>query len=68
MRPLALGNCRRLCVLVASPRRYLSAAATAAKPVEQDDERAIYTLGPIDPNEEKFDKILIANRGEIACR
>lgn len=28
----------------------------------------IYTTDPIDPNEETFRKILIANRGEIACR
>lgn len=30
--------------------------------------RGIYTLDPIDLKEEKFKKILIANRGEIACR
>ena len=28
----------------------------------------IYTAAPIDPNEPTFGKILIANRGEIACR
>lgn len=30
--------------------------------------RGIYTLDPIDPREVNFNKILIANRGEIACR
>ncbi|XP_077544179.1 propionyl-CoA carboxylase alpha chain, mitochondrial-like [Haemaphysalis longicornis] len=29
---------------------------------------SIYTTDPIDPKEDKFKKILIANRGEIACR
>lgn len=32
------------------------------------EKRGIYTLDPIDKNEKTFNKILIANRGEIACR
>ncbi|CAH1117584.1 unnamed protein product [Phaedon cochleariae] len=30
--------------------------------------RSIYTVDPVDPKEPTFRKILIANRGEIACR
>lgn len=29
---------------------------------------SIYTTDPVDPNETKFSKVLVANRGEIACR
>ncbi|CAJ0608481.1 unnamed protein product [Cylicocyclus nassatus] len=47
------------------------ATATQAKssgPVDERESKEIYTTIGIDPNEPKFDKILIANRGEIACR
>lgn len=37
-------------------------------PRKQSSWSSIYTTDPIDPHEEKFSKILIANRGEIACR
>ena len=35
---------------------------------EEPWEKEIYTAAPIDKNEPTFGKILIANRGEIACR
>ena len=40
------------------------AASTRAWP----DHDSFYFADPIDTTEDKFDKVLIANRGEIACR
>lgn len=51
--------------------RTVTTAAKSTASLEHSlvqDDRSIYTLDPIDPNEKKFSKILIANRGEIACR
>jgi len=42
---------------------FSGAAATQAS-----YDKELYTLDPINPDEPKFEKILIANRGEIACR
>jgi len=42
---------------------FSGAAATQAS-----YDKELYILDPINPDEPKFEKILIANRGEIACR
>lgn len=48
---------------------YSTATKTSRKkPVVDDYPWSFYTLDPINKDEPKFKKILIANRGEIACR
>jgi len=58
---LSAGKCYKPVVLV-QPRTMSSYFA------EEPWEKEIYTTAPIDKNEPTFGKILIANRGEIACR
>ena len=45
-----------------------SSSPMSAKAFPKEKWEEIYTAQPIDHNEKTFDKILIANRGEIACR
>jgi propionyl-CoA carboxylase alpha chain len=47
-------------------RNLVAGYSSKAFPKEKWEE--MYTAHTIDPNEKTFDKILIANRGEIACR
>lgn len=62
----SLGSFRQLSSKLASKLSRQLAAPSRSFSTEPWDE--IYTAHPIDPNEKTFDKILIANRGEIACR
>ncbi|CAG2179708.1 unnamed protein product, partial [Oppiella nova] len=48
-------KCLKINGTVGTNRRYLS-------------KQSIYFADTLDPKESKFDKILVANRGEIACR
>ncbi|CAG0901052.1 unnamed protein product [Cyprideis torosa] len=55
------------------PRQFSAAGLFVRKQPripEEEEPRwtEIYTTDPLDPNEKTFGKILIANRGEIACR
>ncbi|CAG0907756.1 unnamed protein product, partial [Cyprideis torosa] len=55
------------------PRQFSAAGLLVRKQPripEEEEPRwtEIYTTDPLDPNEKTFGKILIANRGEIACR
>jgi len=49
-------------------RRCLSTSTSRYSGYKAEPWEEIYTAEQIDPSEKTFDKILIANRGEIACR
>ena len=49
-------------------RRFNKLSLRNSRTVVTDWQKDIYTTVDYDPAEPKFDKILVANRGEIACR
>lgn len=58
----SMANLRRIFTVGSNPRSFLQLS------ISKRFLSSIYTTDPINHNEPTFEKILIANRGEIACR
>lgn len=58
----SMANLRRIFTVGSNPRSFLQLS------ISKRFFSSIYTTDPINHNEPTFEKILIANRGEIACR